>query len=192
MRDSSSDIPPAYTASRDSSSDADRAPDEEFGVFKGLIVGAPISLVLWFLIYIGVHTHSSNSHEDGDLNARLGRRGWALMPSNSKAIRERLASHSNSGRAWSIRLCTKTIEGRIKMVSRDIVVVALMLSAAALSGCGKSARSVQYYAAHPDEARAVVKSCQTDAARGDDCQNAGMSLDHLDPGTVDAPSHKKY
>jgi len=42
-----------------------------------------------------------------------------------------------------------------------------------LVGCNKpEARSVEYFAAHEDEAKAILADCTADKIRGEECDNA--------------------
>lgn len=55
------------------------------------------------------------------------------------------------------------------------------LAVTALAACNKAEpRSAQYFAAHLDEARQIVKQCGDDAVRGDECANADMAVQEAD------------
>lgn len=55
------------------------------------------------------------------------------------------------------------------------------LMATTLAACGASEpRSVEYFEAHLDEARAIVAACEKGESRGDECGNASIAVETAD------------
>lgn len=54
----------------------------------------------------------------------------------------------------------------------------VMMAGTALAACGQSEpRSLKYFENHLDEARAVIADCESGAASGAECDNAGTAIE---------------
>ena len=59
--------------------------------------------------------------------------------------------------------------------------IAILLLGISLAACGQNEpRSVQYFEAHLDEARAIVAQCRDGSKTGDECANANMAVQVAD------------